>query len=444
MTDVATPVPPTSNPMSASLRRRSFLAGTAAVAAVPALAGLAGPADAASLKFATQGRRAQNLANMMGVVTVTSTKQGVYGERSLVKSRLLELGARHLRNRVFTGNKGQIDFLRELGAAGFRLNALMGDPTNTAGTPEQLVQLVGEHLSHMTSSLEGANEWNLEGGANWVNELRGHQSRLWKAAKANPRTRGIPVLAPALGMRDGFQQLGSLEAYCDYGNMHLYTGGFIPGYRSDDMLAMQRYVSGAKPVMVTETGWHNAMKTGATHHPTPEGTAAVYGPRLFLEYFVRGVPRVFLFQLLDDASNPGLTDHEAHFGLLRHDFSRKPLFTALSNFMSLLDKPGAPSVAAPAPLAFTVNNAPSDFMKVLVRRNDGAYVLFLWRRCSIYDSPDRVALKVANAPVSVTFGSRRSVQTFRPTSSRSAVASATGTLGVDVSLGADVVALVIK
>lgn len=443
MTPDSTPVPPT----VPSLRRRSFLAGTAAAATIPAVAALAGPADAAATvtnrTYTTQGRRAQNLANMMGVVTVTSTKSGVYGERPVIKSRLKELGARHLRNRIFAGNKGQIEWLRELGTAGFRINALMGDPTNSAGTPEELVKLVGSDLNHMCSTLEGANEWNLEGGANWITELRGHQSRLYKAAKANPATRNIPVMAPALGMRKGFEELGSLEASCDLGNIHLYTGGFVPGYRSDDMLASERIVCGSKPVMVTETGWHNALKTRATHHPTPEGTAGVYGPRLYLEYFVRGVPRVFLYQLIDEVADPGLTDHEAHFGLLRNDFSRKPVFTALSNFMSLLDPPGSPTVAAPAPLSFTVSGATDDMAKALVRRNDGAYVLFLWRRVSIWDSVDRVAVKASTVPVSVTFGSRKTVQTFRPSSSRSAVGKVTGALGVDVALGADVVALVI-
>jgi len=403
--------------------------------------------EAGALSAAVVGRtprKAVDLANVFGVVCVTSSRNGVWGEHSLIKSRLQELGVRHIRNRLFTGNKGQVEWLRELGAAGIRLNALMGDPTGKGGTPEALVKLAADQLPGVCSSFEGANEWNLQGGSRWVSTLRDHQTRLYRAAKGNSKTRNIPVLAPALGMRQGYTELGNLTNALDYGNIHLYTGGFPPGYRTNDVLASERAVCGAKPIMVTETGWHNAIHSNATHHWTSEAAAGTYAPRLLLEYFTRNVPRIFIYELIDDEPNASMTNHEAHFGLLRQDFSKKPAFTALSNFMALLDKPNTIAAAPTGQLAYTTTRAPGDLKQVLVRRTDGKFVLFLWRDVSIWDPHTERPVSVKPAEVTLSFGSRSAVSAYRPSSSRTAFSKSSAASGISMAIAGEVVAVEVK
>jgi hypothetical protein len=402
------------------------------------------PLSAAAVTGGSSARSAAALANMFGVVTVTSTKKGTWGERPLVKARLEELGVRHIRNRIFTGNKGQIAFLRELAASGIRLNAVMGDPTMKGGTPEQLVTLVADQLPGVCSSLEGANEWNLQGGSNWVSELRSHQTRLYRAAKGKTKTRNIPVVGPALGMRKGYDELGNLSSFLDRGNIHLYTGGYVPGYRSDEQLRLERIVAGSKPVFVTETGWHNAIHTNATHHYTSEAAAGIYAPRLLLEYFIRNVPRVFIYELVDDRPDASMTNHEAHFGLLRNDFSRKPAFNALKNFMALLDHPataGTAQAKVSSQLAFATAKAPSDLKRVLVQRADGTFVLFLWRDVSIWDPRAERPLSVKPAAVEVTLETRSTVKAYRPSSSNRAFSQVKSAAGTSMAIGAEVVAV---
>jgi hypothetical protein len=46
------------------------------------------------------------------------------------------------------------------------------------------------------------------------------------------------------------------------------------------------------------------------------------------EYFRRGIGRTYFYELLDQDTKPA--DQEANFGLLRHDLSEKPIFSALN------------------------------------------------------------------------------------------------------------------
>ncbi|NJN38104.1 MAG: hypothetical protein HC790_04210 [Acaryochloridaceae cyanobacterium CSU_3_4] len=72
------------------------------------------------------------------------------------------------------------------------------------------------------------------------------------------------------------------------------------------------------------------------HKGVSEQAAAKSLPRLFLEFFNRGIQRTFVYELIDEHPNPKLDDKEKNFGLLRYDGSRKPVFIALRNLITLL------------------------------------------------------------------------------------------------------------
>lgn len=61
---------------------------------------------------------------------------------------------------------------------------------------------------------------------------------------------------------------------------------------------------------------------------------------MLLEYFIRSVPRVSIYELIDElidnALDPDGIDDEAHFGLARPDWSRKPVAVALRNLRTIL------------------------------------------------------------------------------------------------------------
>lgn len=422
------PDPAPSDDSLGGISRRASLTGMAGVAAATPFM-----TDAASDSLRvpigsrrdTSGRPISALTGMLGVCTVTSTTSGPWGQHDRILWALKTIGASFIRSEIYAGNKGQVAWLNQLASNGVRTNMIMQDPAMKNATPEQLVNLIASSMPNACHSMEGANEWNLDGGSNWASELRNHQTRIWNAAKANPLTRSKPVVGPALGMRKGYEEFGNQSAIMDWGNIHLYTGGFVPGYRTDDVIAEERRVCGSKPIILTETGWHNAKNYKGTHNYTPEDVAGVYSPRLLLEYFVRNVPKMSIYEIIDEPADPGMTDHEAHFGLLRTDWSPKPAFVSLANLNVIMNRQYRTSGRAGARgrLSFKFNSGPSDLRSALVARNDGRYQLFLWRNVAIYDPNKRSYLNPAPATVSINWYTTRNVKRFAPSSSANALES---------------------
>ncbi|WP_139224315.1 hypothetical protein [Cellulomonas marina] len=236
------------------------------------------------------------------------------------------------------------------------------------------------------------------------------QKDLYRAAKADSRTAGIPVIGPSLG---GTYWGGgnpfpanSLAPYVDWGNFHPYPGGNSFSYPSDyagisryywnadfPSVALDRYPTnfdtyrppfGLRPMAATETGY-STFRFGQS-----EKMQGRYVPRIFLENFRLGIRRTFLYELVDSFDDPTGYNREAHFGLLRHDLTPKPAFYALQSLIS--------AVSAPKPSALTKPNPPSPQLTLQVNapagydasglhhlqfaRADGSTVLALWHEIS--------------------------------------------------------------
>ena len=415
-----------------TVSRRTSLAGLAGLA-VPALAGQMRPIEVGRT-YAARGRSLSSLTSVLGVNAVTSTLSGPYGQQSVMLKAMKDLGVSWIRSRIHTGNKMQVAWINQLAANGIKTNGLIDLP-GKRDTPEMLVSLVASSMPGAMLSMEGPNEWNLQGGSNWVSELVAYQTRLWNAVKANPVTRNLQVVAPALGMRTGYTEFGNRSSIMDWGNIHLYTGGYVPGYRTDDVLAQERIVCGSKPVIVTETGWHNAEAWHGPHYYTPEDVAGLYAPRLLLEYFIRNVPRLAIYELVDNPAGGNL--REQHFGLLRGDLSRKPAFNSLANMYAILTRGARTTGRASAPLSFSFRGAPTDLRSALVDCGGGRLMLFLWRsQASIYDPQTRRRLTPAPATATIAWGTTQRIKRYAPASSSNALSSDLTSVS-NVTLGAE-------
>ncbi len=387
-----------------------------------------------------RARAADALASTLGVNVKTSENNGTWGEHAKIQAALQRLGVRHLRTRLFTNRPDQYAVLRNLAAAGIRSDVVAGDPTGSGGTPEQLVAVAAGQLGTAVDAFEGVNEWNFSGHANWAAEARAHQQRLYRAVNANPRTASVPVLGPAISANASSQRsiLGDLSPYLDYGNNHLYPGGRAPSWRIDEQLLSARIVSGRKPVMFTEAGYHNALNDSSGHRPTSEGATAVYGPKLLAEHFSRGVSRVYLYDMVDDQLNASLNNHEDHLGLLHNDLSEKPVFGALRNLLRLTSDPGAGFT--PGSLKYSLVGAPADLRHILLQKRDGKFLLLLWRDVTIWDQVREVSVPVTAATMGVHLARSSPVSVFRPSSSAAAQASLQ-TSAPSVKVGGDLVVM---
>jgi hypothetical protein len=178
-------------------------------------------------------------------------------------------------------------------------------------------------------------------------------------------------------------------------------------------------VSGSKPLVATETGYHDDIAYTGVHRGASERAVGFYTPRSVLEAFRAGIERTYLFQLADawspaQQAQYGFSDQHNSFGLLRYDQSPKPGFTSLRNLMRAVDSDSAP-VESPGALRFGLEGAGPDVRQLLLRAADGSYALVLWRTVSVWNRDSRVDLYPAADPLEVVFGERIGVaQRFDP------------------------------
>jgi hypothetical protein len=338
-------------------------------------------------------------ADSVGVNVHLSYFDTAYNDFTTLKQKLLDSGIRRIRDSACVGCVEQQNRLLALGAAGIKADFIMRQP----GSPDSmasLVDLVASRYRSMVAGVEGANEFDLSGQADWTGKLRSWQQDLYTRVKADPRLAGVPVLGPSLVWSQDYAAEGDLSQYMDCGNIHPYSGGAVPTASLAGNLASLNVTSKGKPVCATEAGYTNAVATTGGHLPASEKAAAAYVPRLFLDLFRAGVRSTYLYELVDERPDPSNRDAEQHFGLLRSDYGEKPAFTTLRRLLQLV-RPD--QQATPAALRYTTSG-PSDLRQLLLQQDAHHQVLVLWRDLSVYDPSARRDLSPPSQNVTVTFG----------------------------------------
>jgi hypothetical protein len=423
-----------SPPTARRSRRRHRWIGPLLAGAIAVTALLPASAGAAPV----QARTAASFIDSIGVNTHLYYDDSVYySEFGTIEQRLRELGIHHIRENLNTDRPDQYQRLNQLAAAGVKSTLILGEPKDGAAGLDELTAIVGSDLRGSVDAVEGPNEYDLSGGPSWMSELAPYQSRLYTAIKSNPATASLPVVGPSLGntTSDGSDISGSL----DYGNIHSYPNGELPEDNISKMLSMASEMSGPKPVMATETGYHTALNWTADHKPVSEAVEATYMPRLFLDYFSRGIARTFSYELVDEFPNPNHDQREDNFGLLRNDLSPKPAFTALRNLTTILADPGAGFAAGK--LDYTVSGDDENLHQLLLQKSDGSYYLALWRAESVWDNESLTPLSAASGSVKLSFSQAfGSAEEFAPTSSSQPLRGLpTGGAPISLNVGPQVV-----
>lgn len=267
----------------------------------------------------------------------------------------------------------------------------------------------------------------------------GFQSDLYRALKADPATKNLTVIGPALGRTYAPNTIpnplpaGSLAGAVDWGNFHPYPyGGNFDGYGgsydtivaphdythagnfpSDSMdrddkgspftpLAFVSYAPpfAPKPMAASETGY-------PTHRSgSSERAQGKYLPRLFCEYFTHGVPRTFWYEMVDEDEfpDPNGDNVECHYGIIRKDLTPKPAYIALKSLLTLLKDPHPVRPAfTPAALQYSLSVRPvrgytepnsgmvTDYDRtqyvhhLLLQKSDGVFYLLLWHEIADED-----------------------------------------------------------
>jgi hypothetical protein len=346
----------------------------------------------------------------VGVNVHMSYFSTAYNNWQQVRDRLVQLGVRHVRDGACVGCTAQRQRLLALASAGIGVDFIMRQP----GSPDSVASLVDMLAGPMrpaVDAIEGPNEYDTSGGSGWAASLRDYQTQIYALTRGNPALAGVPVVGPSLVNSRSYSLLGSLGDALDVGNVHPYAGGGLPTVNLASNLSLETVTAGSKPVMATEAGYHNALAATSGQPPVSEDAAAAYVPRLFLDMFRAGIARTYLYELVDQHADAGLTTPEDNFGLLRSDFSEKPAFQSLAALLHLTDGDG--SRFALNPLQLEVVGAPADMRQLLLQTGPHSYALVLWRDVSVWNATQRSALTPAPAGVGVKLGSEVSGVTLQ-------------------------------
>lgn len=413
-------------------RLAALLAGLACALVLGAL-----PAAAAAAPVSAGS--ASSFVESIGVDTHTYYLDTAYKNFDLVKQRLEELGVHHIRENLVTGHPEQYEDLNQLAAAGIRSTLIMGSPENGSTGLNELVSIVGNQLQGSVDAVEGPNEYDLSGDPSWMGKLATYQEQLYAAVKSNPATSALPVLGPSLGNTESVAS--DISGSMDYGNIHSYPNAEPPENNLTRMFSFASEMSGSKPLVATETGYHTALNYQGGHQPASEAAEATYIPRLFLEYYRRGIARTFVYELVDEFPDPSHSEAEKDFGLLHNDFSPKPAFTALSNLTSILSDSGP--AFTPGQLDYSVSGDESNLHQVLLQKSDGSYYLALWRDESVWNNRSHTPETAASGNVQVSFPApAEEVQEYQPNRSNQPLRTvASSASSVSVNVGPQVVIL---
>ena len=334
-------------------------------------------------------RKADEFVNTIGVNVHLSYFQSPYGTAwaSVVKPKILGLGVRHLRDGgIVVGDDKWMSIvygrMKELLPGLVKFNLVMRPALGSSdyATMSHLPRLLA-YAAPVIESFEGLNEHDLSKRAGWVAETRSFQKSLYQAVKADPRTANMPVLGPSLGNPGNAPLVGDLTPYLNYGSVHPYPGGKTPLPALLDHQNKVKPVSGSRRVVATESGYHNAMLWTGGHPPVSELAMGHYTLRLLFDYFNAGVPRTWLYEMIDQGADR--TRRELNFGLLRMNGSEKPAYVALRNLINLLKDPGASF--SPGQIHYGLAGDLTGLSSTLLQKRDGRFYLVLWQDPSCFN-----------------------------------------------------------
>lgn len=408
-------------------RRWATLLAALSAAVLIILGALAsGPAEGAL----RQARSAQAFVDSIGVNTHLNYFDSVYGNYPLVKSKLTALGVRHARDRAHLSsdpnyNQKMYGMYKNLAASGVRFNLIVDLRfSNLRSVDGQKVSKIAGMAGASLNSFEGPNEYNKSGDAAWASTLTSYQRDLYASVKGNASTAKVPVIAGAVG-RPYPSVMPDLSASVDYGNARNYPGSRAIPEITTYNITEARKVSGTKPLVVTETGYHNATQTTDTHAGVSERAAGRYVPRLFLENFSRGVKRTFSYELFDLGQDADNNERDNNFGLVRNDGTQKPAYNTMKNMIGLLEDPGP--AFSPAPLDYALSGDATNVRQVLLQKRDGRFYLVLWQETPSYDFANKRDVAVPSRGVTLTVNRAvRNAAVYLPNSSAAPVGSYAG------------------
>ena len=289
-------------------------------------------------------------------------------------------------------------------------------------------------------AIEGPNEVNI-----WPVTYNGvsgpagaveYQTALYSAVRADPTLNNIPVYNMTLGTADAnaFKQLGNLSSVADYGNIHPYLYDGNPGSTELNLFPLAQIDTPGKPAVITETGF--TTDPNNTYNGISEVGQARYTLDTLMDAYKAGFSHTFIYELLDEASDPQNTNSEMHYGLFHTDGTPKLAATAIHNLTTVLADPGATASFTPGSLSYTVTNFTAPFAsQMLLEKSNGKFDLVLWAEPTIWNPNTQQDVASPHDLATVNFGQvESSVSVFDPLVGSTAIATYANVSQINVDI----------
>ena len=261
------------------------------------------------------------------------------------------------------------------------------------------------------ASVEWPNEHDISKDPAWAPKLAAWGRDIYTKMKADPATRGIQVVGPWLVPRRPPARSATclptwMRATCTR------TRVSCPARRRERMTSERlrmASVSGSKPLVATEAEVHSVLSAtgslrghgrdrgGQLHRPSPSSSTSS----------AASSGRTSSSCRTTSATRPV---SGVQLGLLRHDGTPRPAFTAVKNLMALVGTKGPSKLAS---LPYGISGDTSDLRHFAVAQADGSYLLFLWRTASVWnrDLKQRIAVPAKRLSLSLPTASAAAVGT---------------------------------
>ncbi len=355
----------------------------------------------AAAPTAVQALASDGLIDTIGVNThfeYTGSQQ--YNVNCSVLSAILGAsGIRHVRVGAVTSGAPSnfLSILRNLASSyGTKFSVTTNPSFGTASNQADWIISLG---ASNVLLVEGLNEpSDMPSALSW-------QQLIYKAIKGISTLNSVIVIGPSMldpTMIQNAAQAG-MGNYIDGANVHNYLGGENPETTAYNSFA-QTYNDHVKPIKpnvphyYTECGTNSNVPYLASNFNVngvwcDEITEGIYAIRYFLAmYITPNAPlRGYKYELFDEA---GSTLRESNFGMVRADFSLKPIYTAIQNLISLCSDPGPSFI--PGKLNYALSGNLSNVMNVLLGKHDGNFILALWNSSPIFDNGNGAVLGLAS------------------------------------------------
>jgi uncharacterized membrane protein YgcG len=360
---------------------------------------------------------ADSFVSSLGVNTHIDFNDYGYQNLATVESSLEYLGVRNVRDSA-QSSTDLTSWQQVAQATGVKFDDYIpeGSPAAMQSALALIPQLAQEGILNM---IEGGNEEDdpyavAEGNSLAITQQ--FQQQVW----AMGQSLSLPVINMSFGAgwtaandwHGDYDKVGDMSPYTTYANAHTYPNpGQSPDSAIQQLNADAELAAASRPVITTEIGWDNATFSQAS--------VAQYVVQAALDGIKDGDVKTYFYSLYDDGSG--------QFGLMNQDGTPKPAGVALHDLTTLLADTGAHAATfTPGSLTFSLSGNQSTDNTLLIQKSDGSDWLAVW---------DETA---AAHNVTVTLASTASqIKVFDPVTGTSAIASASNTNTITVSVGND-------